>query len=196
MLQNYNDLLPFRSYSEHDVIQMYSLDQTGVGGRFVTFLTGKNSPELSIGNYTSASVGASYAGTYSFRNENPRKVKLAASGDSKAQVVGITLYGTVETDANGQKIILNKNLKDELGVVMSGETVPIATAGHFRLKSTAYTNTPFPGYVGVISDAGAGKVAFIAPSTAIYSSGLAVCKVLSTSGSAFGGYADIKLTLE
>lgn len=193
MLQNFTDLLPFRQYDEHDVINAYSTDQTGVGGRFVTFLTGNNSPELSAGNFAAASVGASYAGTISRRYENPRKVKLSASGDTKGAVVGLTLYGTVEYDANGQKLILTPALSAELGVVNSGQTTPIATDGVFRIRSTAYTNTPIPGYIGVI--AGDGKVAFLPPSTALYSSGLAVCKVLSSSGSAFGGYADIKLTV-
>lgn len=196
MLKNFTDLLPFRGYDEHDVINFYSLDQTGVGGRFVTLLTGKNNPELSAGAFSSASVGASYAGTVSLRYENPRKVKYSVSGDSKSQVLGIALYGTAEYDDNGQKLILNPSISAELGVVNSGQSIPVATAGHFRVKSSAYTNAPFPGYVGVISDANAGKLAFFPASTAIYSSGLAVCKVLSTSGSAFGGYADIKLTLD
>lgn len=193
MLQNYTDLLPFRAYDEHDVINFYSVDQTGVGGRFVSHLTGNNSPELTAGQFSATSVGAAYAGTTSLRYENPRKVKLSASGDTKASVVGITLYGTVETDANGQKVILNKHLKDELGVVYSGESTPIATAGVFRIKSSAYVGTPIPGYIGYIADGG--KVAFTAPTVGHYSSGLAVCKVLSSSGSAFGGYCDIKLTL-
>jgi hypothetical protein len=193
MLQNFSDLLPFRDYDEHDIVNFYSLDQTGVGGRFVSFLTGNNSPEQTAGNYSATPVGASYAGAYSMRYENPRKVTLSASGDTKGVVLGLSLYGTVEYDNNGQKLILNPDLKKELGVVCSGESIPVATNGYFRIKSTAYTNTPIPGYVAVI--AGAGKVAFVAPSAAVFSSGLNVGKVLSTSGSAFGGYADIKLTL-
>lgn len=195
MLQNFSDLLPFRDYDEHDVINFYSLDQTGVGGRFVTLLTGNNNPELTAGQYSATSVGAAYAGTVSLRYENPRKVTYSASGDTKSSVLGLALYGTIENDANGQRLILNPYLKTELGVVISGESIPVATNGYFRIKSTAYTNTPYPGYVGVISDAGKGKLAFVAPSAAVYSSGLAVCKVLSTSGSAFSGYCDIKLTL-
>jgi hypothetical protein len=198
MLNNYSDLLPFRQYSEYDVVNMYSLDTTGVGGRFVTFLTGNNSPDLSAGQFSAATPGASYAGVTALRYENSRKVKLSASGDSVGQILGLSLYGTVEYDNNGQKVLFHPEIQKENAIVVSGQTIPVATAGIFRIRSNAYTNTPFPGYVGVISDAGLGKLAFVPPTTLVYESGLAVCKVLSTSGSLLGtagGYADIKLTL-
>jgi len=195
MLQNFSNLLPYRDYSEHDVLNMYSLDTTGLGGKFVKFITGQNNPELGGGQYSNTNVGASYAGTYSKRYENPRKVSLATSGNTKGEVAGLMLYGTVEYSNNLQPLVLEPQLCKELGVVVSGQTTPIATAGYFRIKSDSYTNTPFPGYIGVISDV-AGKVAFVPPSTAVYASGLGVCKVLSTSGSAFGGYADVQLTIQ
>lgn len=197
MLNNYTDLLPFQSTAiEQDVLQLYSLNRTGVGGRFVVAETGNQNPVLTAGQFSATSVGASYTNTVSLRYENPRKVRYAASGDTKGQIVGLMLYGTVETDNNGQRLILNPNLAKELGVVYSGQTTPIATQGMFTLKKPAYTNTPIPGYVGVISAEGEGKVSFLAPSAAVYSSGLNVCKVLSTSGSAFDGYVQIKLTLD
>ena len=108
-------------------------------------------------------------------------------------MLGLTLYGTVEADANGQKLILNPQLAKELGVVYSGQTTPIATDGQFRLQFGASIGTPIPGYVGVIRNGG--KVAYVDEST-VTDKSLIVCKVLSSSGSAFGGYADIKLTLK
>lgn len=198
MLINYTDLLPFRQYSDFDVIQMYSADQTGVGGRFVVAHTGNSSPEDGGGDFAAATPGYNYAGVTNLRYENKRKVRLAQATDNKFSVLGLTLYGTVEFDENGQKIILNPHCQAELGVLYSGQTTPIATDGVFRLKNTAYAGTPLPGSVGLLT--GDGKVNFASLSAGQASSGtfnhLIVCKVLSSSGIGFGGgYADIKLML-
>jgi hypothetical protein len=191
LVNTFNDLLPFRQLDEHDVINFYSLDNTGVGGRFVTILTGNQDPALSAGDFAASTPGYAYDHTVALRYEQPRKVKVSASGDTVGAVIGLSLNGTIEHDENGQKVLFHKEVQNEKQIVPSGMTIPIATAGIFTLSSRAYTNTPIPGYVGVI--AGDGKVAFVPGSAAIYGSGLAVCKVLSSSGSAFGGYAQIKL---
>lgn len=197
MLQNYTDLLPLRDYTEHSILPFYSLNGTGVGGRFVVLETGQQDPALSAGRYSNASAGASYTNTVNLRYENPRKYRFAQSGEG-LQVIGLSLYGTVETDTNGQKILLDPTIAKELGVVISGQSSPIATAGYFRLKNSAYAGTPIPGYVGVIHDTQAGKVNFLAPS-AVTDKSLVVCKVLSTSGTALNGgygYVDVLLTLK
>ena len=90
MLENYTYALPLRDYSEHDVLQFYSLNGTGMGGLFVVAETGNQDPVLTAGQYSSASVGASYAGTVSLRYENPRKVKFASSGHNAYKVLGLT----------------------------------------------------------------------------------------------------------
>lgn len=193
MLQNYTDLLPLRGYSEHDVLPFYSQNGTGVGGRFVVLETGNNSPTTFAG--FAGSVGQTITNTFSPRFENPRKFRLATSGDGM-NVIGMTLYGTIETDANGQKIKLEPELKKELGIVTSGESSPIAFGGYFRLKSSAYSGIPLPGHVGTIHNTEPGKVAFAAAST-ISDKSLVVCKVISSSGNGFGGgYADILLALK
>lgn len=191
---SYVDLLPYRQVSEHDILQMFSLDNTGVGGRFVQFLTGNNSPLDSDGTWSDATPGYDYAGVTNVRYENQRKVTYAGSGAFKHQVVGLLLNGTVEYDENGQKVLFNKQVQVEKQIVVSGMTVPIATDGVFTLRANAYSGTPLPGYIGYISNGGAGKLQFAAPSAA--NAPYAVCKVLSTTGSAFGGYVQIKLTLK
>jgi hypothetical protein len=198
MLNIYNDLLPFRQEAAHAVINFYSLNGTGVGGRFVTLETGNQDPAESSAVLAGSTPGFAYEGVTNQRWETPRKVRFAASGDTRFSVLGLSLNGTVEYDENGNKVLFNKYVQDEKQIVPSGYTIPIGTDGVYTLKSSAYNNTPIPGYVGVI-DGTAGKVSFFDPSTAIagayIASGRAVCKVLSTSGSAFGGYAQIKLTL-
>lgn len=193
MFPTYTDLLPFRQYSEFDVLNAYSTDVTGVGGRFYSFLTGNNNPELSAGDFSAATPGYNFAGVTNVRYENKRKVTLTVSGATKYEVAGLALYGTIERDENDQKVLFHPERQTELNVLVSGQTSPIATAGVFRLKSTAYIGVPFPGYVGIA--AGAGKVAFVPPTNTGLLHTYGLCKVLSTSGSKFGGYADIKLTL-
>jgi hypothetical protein len=195
LTNTYSDLLGFQIQNPHSIINFYSFNGTGFAGRLATFETGNQDPALSAGDFSAATPGASYEGAISLRYEQPRKVKYAASGDTKYSVAGLILDATVEYDENGQKVLFHPEVQKEKQIVPSGVAIRIATEGVYNLKSSAYTNTPFPGYVGVISDAGAGKLAFVPPSAAVIGSGLDVCKVLSTTGSAFGGYVQVQLTL-
>lgn len=191
------DLLPFKQENPWRVINMYSQDQTGVGGRFVTLLTSNQDPALSAGEFAGVGIGASYAGAVSLRYEQPRKFRLAAYGDNKYAVLGLSLNGTVEYDEHGRKVaLLDTPIKAEKQIVSSGESVPVGTDGVYSLKSTAYVGTPFPGYVGVITGT-AGQITFVPPANATpyITSGLDVCKVISTTGSAFGGYVQVKVNL-
>jgi len=201
MLLNFTDLLPFITQDTHDEVAFYSLNGTGIGGRFVTIATGNNNPELSAGNFANATPGYNYPGVTNLRYENQRKVNLAAAGSYKNQVLGITIYGTAEYDTNGQKIILNTYRQTELGCVYSGESVNILTDGIVRLKSSAYSGVPVPGRVAVVSTVGDGTLQIFDPAVtneSILGTGQSkvVAKVLSTSGNAFGGYADFKLCLK
>jgi len=194
LINTFVDLLPFRQVSEYDVLNTYSLNGTGVGGRFVTLETGNQDPALSAGDFAASSPGYAYDHTASLRYEQPRKVKYAPSGAFKNEVVGILLNGTVEHDENGQKVLFHPQIQKEKQIVPSGVTVPIATDGVLTLRAGAYSGTPIPGYVGLVSNGGNGQIQF-APASAA-NAPYAVCKVLSTSGSAFGGYVQVKLTLK
>lgn len=195
MLQNFTYALPLRDYSDHDLLQFYSLNGTGMGGLFVVAETGNQDPVGTAGRFApNTAVGATYDGTLSLRYENPRKVKLAASGDDSFKVIGLMLYGTVEYDNNGQKLILNPHLSKELGCVYSGQTTPIATDGTFRLTFGASEGVPVPGKVAVIHNTAPGKISYV-DAASVTNKSLIVAKVLSSSGKAFGGYADIQLTL-
>lgn len=192
----YVDILPFKQENPWGVLNFYSMDQTGAGGRFVTILTGNQDPALSAGEFAASSPGASYEGAISLRYEQPRKVRYGAYGDTKYAVVGLSLNGTVEYDENGRKVIFHPEVQAEKQIVPSGHTIPIATDGVYTLKKAAYVGTPFPGYVGVLTGT-AGQVTFVAPANATpyIQSGLDVCKVLSTTGAAFGGYVQVKINL-
>lgn len=196
MLNIYNDLLPFRQEAPHAVINLFSQNGTGVGGRFVALETGNQDPADSSATLAASTPGYAYANVTNQRWETPRKFRYAAAGDTKFAVLGLSLNGTVEYDENGNKVLFNEQTQVEKQIVPSGYTVPVSTDGVYTLKSSAYFGTPIPGYVGIVTGT-AGQVVFAsAASVGNYiGSGLAVCKVLSSSGSAFGGYAQVKLTL-
>ena len=190
------DLLPFKQENPWGVINMYSQDQTGMGGRFVTLLTGNQDPALSAGDFAATSPGATYAGAVSLRYEQPRKFRYAAYGDTKYAVLGLSLNGTVEFDENGQKVLFHPEVQAEKQIVPSGATVPVATDGIYTLKQNAYVGTPYPGYVCVVTGT-AGQITFVPAANAspYISSGLDVGKVISTTGSAFSGYVQVKINL-
>ena len=211
MQLNFTDVYPFTQYDPTDEVVLYSLNGTGMGGRFVVLETGNQDPANTAGNYIAATPGYNYPLVTNLRYENPRKVKLMPSGALRHQVLGITLYGTAEYDQNGQKLILNPYRKTELGVVVSGESVNVLTDGIVRLKYTAYSGTPIPGYVAVASNAGDGTVQLYdptlfttwtgaqgsAPAAFFPSFQHVIAKVISTSGTAlYGAFTDFKLMLK
>lgn len=194
LTNTYTDLLPFRIPSYDDVITFYSFNGYGSGGRFVSFLTGNNSPDLSAGAFSNTAPGFTPDGAYNYIYEQPRKVRYAAYGDLKHQVVGLALDATVEYDEQGRKVLFEPQVQIEKQIVPTGVPIRIAVDGVYTLKAGAYVGTPFPGYVGVLTGSH-GQITFVAPANAqpYVGSGLDVCKVLSTSGSAFGGNVQIKL---
>lgn len=199
MLNTQGNLFPFRQYAEAEVINFFALNGTGQNGLFVALETGQQDPADADG-YTTSALGANYTNVYAPRFENKRKVRLAAATDTKYNAVGVTLHTTAEYDNNGQKLVLQpQSRRDELGFVVSGQTVPVLTRGIVTLGKGAYVGTPIPGHVGVLT--GNGQIAVMNPATVLAATGAAsyehkvVGKFISTSGSAFGGYAQFKLEL-
>jgi hypothetical protein len=195
LTNTFSDLLPFRIPNADAIVNFYSFNGYGSGGRFVSFETGNQDPALSAGEFSAASPGATVEGAISLVYEQPRKVKYAAYGELKSQVLGLALDSTVEYDENGQKVRFHPEVQNEKQIVPSGTAIRVATDGVFTLRKGAYVGTPIPGYVGIVTGT-FGQLTFVPPANAqpYITSGLDVCKVLSSSGSAFGGYVQIKLT--
>ncbi len=193
------NLLPFRQYNESDVLQLWSLDATGLNGQLVTIQAGGQDPSTSMGAYRTASP-APFApvnvGNYAYGN--PRKVRPANVDDTKFSLIGITLHTTAINDENGNPLVsqpYNRTL--ERGYVQTGFTVPILTRGIITLKKSQVNNGANPGDVGV---AGAnGTITAITPTFAQLVTGsyyaTSVGKFISSSGSALGGYYQFKLEL-
>jgi hypothetical protein len=191
------NLLPFRQYNESDVINLFSLDATGLNGMLVAIQTGQQDPATSAGQYRSTSPnGVAYTNIGNYGYGTTRKVRPAIATDTKVNVLGVTLHTTAIYDENGNPLVNQPYDRTiERGFVQTGFAVPILTRGIITVKLANIVGTPFPGHAATIGAAGAFGVANPSNTVAL-GTGLAVVgKYLSYSGSAFGGYAQIKLEL-
>lgn len=200
------NLLPFRQYDPSEVLNWYALDGTGLNGQLVALATGNQDPAASAGQYTTQGVAASYTNVTSYRYNTIRRVRPTQAGDTAYNTLGITLHTTAIYDENGN-LLANMPYDQTLerGFVQTGFAVPILTRGVVTLKSSQIIGIPIPGYVGVISTGGQGKIEVINPALLVgfgvtgnafqYSGSQIVGKWLSTSGSAFNGYAQFKIQL-
>lgn len=122
------NLKPFREYSEHDVINLFAYSGASNSinkGTFVRLESGWVSDvEIAYGE----NVGATYGNTVSMRYGVRPKVTASVSGDTP---LGMMLYDVRETDENGERLILNPAKQAAMGVVLSGQAVPIVTRGIF-----------------------------------------------------------------
>ena len=145
-------LLPFRQYNEHDVINMFALDDSvltatqsitethsGDAGVFVKISNGNL--DLDPVTYgTNAYLGKTdypFVGSNGYPSVN-LKVTPASATDIRA--LGLTLWETAKYDENGQKLIYYPQKAAENQVLLPGQTVPVATKGVFTLNSAAYNN--------------------------------------------------------
>ena len=144
-----HNLRPFRQYSESDVVNLfsYSGDSTLVTKGLAVKVVGdgwtnepNSSPVEALG-----SVGASYTNVVSQRYGVKPKIGIAASGDS---ILGLTLMDVRELDENGEKLVFNPRKAAEMGVVVSGQAVPVLTKG---LVTYSGASNVAIGYVAYVS---------------------------------------------
>jgi hypothetical protein len=214
-LTHHKRLLPFQQKDENDVINLYSLNKTGIMGEFVS-VESANLDDEHGWNY-GQTPGAEYDRAYSQRYETKLKVRPCASGDKASQVLGLTLFNTLELDENGEKYLYYPQKAKENHVVVSGRSVPVATKGVFTISASGYSNgtgnLPQVGDLVVPSNTEVGKVAFVAESevgpskyydstvtgfvnnvTDAYYEDQVLGKVIGT-GVRHGGYAMVKLDI-
>lgn len=121
---------PFRAYSEHEVLNVFSYDLDSVNkGTFVKVKgSGFVNTQDSLNITSAVPVGASYYNVVSDRYSTSFQVTIAATGDNN-KVVGMLLQDVRETDENGEKLIFHPRKAAELQCVVSGQTVPILRRG-------------------------------------------------------------------
>jgi len=146
-------LLPFRQYNEHDVVNMFALDDSvltatqsfvenhsGDAGVFVKISNGNL--DLDPVTYGSNSYLGKTDYPFVGANSYPSvslKVTPAYSGDIRP--LGITLWETSKYDENGQKLIYYPQKAAENQVLLPGQSVPVATKGIFTITDSGYNNT-------------------------------------------------------
>ena len=141
-------ILPFRQYSDHDVVNLFSvigsdvLDATtdsgaGDAGVFVKVADG-NFDKEPVEYQTNSYLGDSsypFLGTTAMYPEVNLKITGAKDED---HAIGMTLLQTAKNDENGEKLLYNPTKQTELQAVLPGQAVPIATKGIFTLSSSAF----------------------------------------------------------
>ena len=141
-------ILPFRQYSDHDVVNLFSViasdvntatTDSGAGdaGLFVKVADG-NFDADPITYQTNSYLGDTsypFLGTTEMYPEVNLKITGAADEDHS---IGMTLFQTAKNDENGEKLLYNPQKQEELQAMLPGQAVPIATKGIFTLSSSAF----------------------------------------------------------
>jgi hypothetical protein len=170
-------ILPFRQYSDHDVVNLYSLanasilsSTTGTGagdaGVFVKVSAGNFSADP-IDYQTNTYLGDTsypYLGNTTMYPEVNLEVTPSTSGEVP---LGMTLYQTAENDENGEKLLYHPTKQTELQAMLPGQAVPVATKGIFTLATAAFdAPTPSVGDALIASHTTAGKVSGVSRGSA------------------------------
>ena len=195
-------ILPFRQYSDHDVVNLYSLESAyvlnsttgtsaGDAGVFVKVSAGDFNldPITYQDNAYLGDTSYPYLGNTTMYPEVNLKVTPTTSGDVP---LGMTLYQTAENDENGEKLLYHPTKQTELQAMLPGQAIPIATKGIFTLAAAAFdAPTPSLGDAIIASHTTAGKVSGVGRGSAGISGDIKFGHVIGTgSRSSVGNTTD------
>lgn len=158
-------LRPFRDYDEHDVLNLFSYDTTGLSagsinvtkGVLVKIATGwKNydsGVELGGGlEYIGGAGTLQPANVVSQRYGVTAKVVASTTGETP---IGMTLYDVRDTDENGELLKYYPRKAAEMQAVIPGQAVPVVTRGIFLVQGVGGTpaagSTAYAGVTGTIT---------------------------------------------
>ena len=141
-------ILPFRQYSDNDVVNLYKLDTnsaldattdvgSGDAGVFVVVTNGNfnNDPVTYQTNTYLGDTSYPFLGSTAMYPEVNLTVNAATSGQHP---LGMTLLQTAKNDENGEKLLYNPTKQTELQAVLPGQAVPIAMHGIFTLSDSGF----------------------------------------------------------
>ena len=164
-------ILPFRQYSDHDVVNLFSViasdvntatTDSGAGdaGLFVKVADGNfdNDPVTYQTNSYLGDTSYPFLGTTEMYPEVNHKITGAKGED---HCLGMTLFQTAKNDENGEKLLYYPQKREELQAMLPGQAVPVATKGIFTLSSSAFDGplTSYaPGNRIKLSAVNAGKI--------------------------------------
>ena len=136
------NLLPFRSYDEHDVVNLFGYhgtpDNSGLvlakgtvvrvaGDTSGSSVAGFGWENDTVPTYEIGNVGQGVNNTVSLRYGT--RAKLAVPSTVSESVLGLVLMDVRETDENGEKLVYHPRKAAEIGAVINGHTVPVLTRG-------------------------------------------------------------------
>ncbi len=166
-------ILPFRQYSDHDVVNLYSVIDSDVCDSTVPADTALGDAgvfvKVSDGNFDNDPV-TYQTRTYLGKNDYPflggtnmyPEVNLKITGSTASEIpLGLTLYQTAKNDENGEKLLYNPTKQTELQAMLPGQAVPVATKGIFTLSANTFDGpiTDYaPGTAIIASDNTVGKI--------------------------------------
>jgi len=143
-------ILPFRQYSEHDVVNLYSVIDSDVcasttpsdsaigdAGVFVKVSAGNfdDDPISYTSNSYLGKTDYPFVGTQEMYPQVNLKITGSTSGDIP---LGLTLYQTAKNDENGEKLLYHPQKAVELQALLLGQAVPVLTKGIVTLAATAF----------------------------------------------------------
>lgn len=141
-------IMPFRDYSEHDVINLFALDTANA--TISTSGAGDAGVIVKISNGAMSKDPVTYATDdylgktdYPFVGRNgypsvPLKVSVAGSGEA---ALGVTLYETALADENGEKLLYYRQKATENQVILSGQATPVLTKGTLMFDDSAFASS-------------------------------------------------------
>jgi hypothetical protein len=170
-------LRPFRDYDEHDVLNLFSYDTTGLSAGSISITKG-SLVKIATGwkNYDSGvELGGGLefiggAGTLqptnvvSQRYGVTAKVVTSTTGETP---IGMMLYDVRDTDENGELLKYNPRKAAEMQAVIPGQALPVVTRGIFLVQGVLGTpsagGTAYAGGTGQITaSTGGGGIANVA----------------------------------
>jgi hypothetical protein len=142
-------LRPLRDYSEHNVLNLFSYDDTGLTAGSISVTKG-TLVKIATGwkNYDSGAVlggGLEFEGgagtlqptnVVSQRYGVTAKVVASTSGETP---IGMTLYDVKDADENGELLKYKPRKTAEMQAVIPGQAVPVVTKGIFLIEDVGGT---------------------------------------------------------
>ena len=178
-MANTADLKPFRSYDEHDVVNLFALDYPTVDlnvdgakvkkGKLVTVSNGWKNTDEALDSHglggasATTSPGKSFANTVSLRYGTTARVEPTATTEVP---LGIALWDMAERDENGEKLLYHPRKAAEMQAVISGQTMPILTKGIVLYKGQLTDVAVGAGVDVFNSSSGIGELSINNPSSA------------------------------
>lgn len=190
------NLLPFRDYSEHEVLNLFSCTVIANKGALVkpkrSWKSAGATDQSTAGplNLGASAPGAIYPNTVTQNFELVGQVETVVDHDDVPTAIGVLLKDVREFDENGEKLIFNSRKAAEMDVIIKDiQTVPVLTRGLILVNDIETTNRGGGGGNPDIGDA-----AYVGANGSIGTDGVVVIgKFLSRLDE--NGYALVKISI-